>query len=113
MPPFFGVVAGVAVEAVLEGGGGIAQLAFAHDCALFEIEVAEGLVANLVGDLQPDATIVFRLTHTERQYGFIDCHANGIEIAAERLCAPLRKCRLGVRFAVLLACVRTRAWYDN
>ena len=60
-----GVVAGVAVEAVLERGGGIAQLAFAHDCALLEIQVAEGLVANLVGDLQPDAPVVLRLALTE------------------------------------------------
>ena len=55
-------MAGVAVEAVLEGGGRIAQLAFAHDCALLEVQVAEGFVADLVGDLQPNAPVVFRLT---------------------------------------------------
>ena len=44
---------------------------------------------------------------------YVVSFADGIEIAAERLCAPLRKCRLGVRFAVLLAYVRTRAWYNN
>ena len=80
---------------------------------MFEIEVAERLVANLVGDLQPDAPVVLRLAHTERRYRFIDRRADRIEIAAESRRAPLRKRRFGVRFAVLLACVRTRAWYDN
>ena len=56
------IVVCVAVEAVLEGGGWIAQLAFAHDCALLEVQVAEGFVADLVGDLQPNAPVVFRLT---------------------------------------------------
>ena len=106
-------MAGVAVEPVLERGGGIAQLAFAHDCALFEIQVAEGLVANLVGDFQPDAPVVLRLARTERRYGFVDRHADRIEIAAEGIRAPLGERRFRVRFDVLLACVRTRAWYDN
>ena len=90
--------------------------AFARSYALinptFQVETFSGYCdpTAVFGDLEPNAPVVFRLTRTEHRYRFIDCHADGIEIAAELLRTPLGE-HFG-RFAVFLACVRTRAWYD-
>ena len=60
-----GIVVCLTVEAVLEGGGWIAQLAFAHNRELFKVQIAKCLIANFVGDLEPNAAVVFRLAIAE------------------------------------------------
>ena len=82
------IVVCVAVEAVLEGGGWIAQLAFAHNRYLLQVQIAECLIANLVGDLEPERTVTGCLPIAKFGDGIFYRFAHGIEVAAERLHTP-------------------------
>ena len=109
-------VAGVAVEAGLERGRHVAQrvpapAAVVGDGLLREVQFAERLAADCVGDGEPDATVCGGLTRAERGHRLVHRDAHRIEVASELCGAPrLEVGRLvaDLRFAAL-AYARPRA----
>ena len=99
-----GIVVCVTVEAVLEGGGWIAQLAFAHNRNLLKIQLSECLVANLVGDLEPERSVSGGLPVAELCNCIFHRFTYGIEIATEGFHTPCGE------ISALLAYACARAW---
>jgi len=82
------IVVCVAVEAVLECCGRIAQFAFAHDRELFQVQIPERFIANLVGNLEPKRSVAGWLPVAEFSDGIFNRVAHRIEIAAKGFHAP-------------------------
>ena len=109
-------VAGVAVEARLERGGGSAQripapTAVIDDRLLHEVQLAERLAADLVGNLEPQLAVARGIAHAELGDRLVNGDAHGIEVAAEVGGAPCPEVRglvVDWRLAAL-AYARTRA----
>ena len=99
-----GIVVCVAVEAVLEGSGWIAQLAFAHNRALLQVQLSKCLIANLVGDLEPERSVSGWLPVAKFSDGIFYRFAHRIEIAAKGFHSPCGE------ISALLAYACARAW---